>query len=70
MSGNFTARKRLVTAEAIKNLYLGTGEREHTLLSLIKYHNEDLSTTIKPGTLKITLLLIRRTFLKRETKNL
>ncbi|WP_298351044.1 site-specific integrase [Runella sp.] len=44
--------KRLVTAEAIKNGYLGTGEREHTLLSLIKYHNEELSTTIKPGTLK------------------
>jgi site-specific recombinase XerD len=44
--------KKLVTAEAIKNLYLGVEERKHTLLNLIKYHNEELATTIKPGTLK------------------
>jgi len=62
--------KRLVTAEVIKNLYLGVGVREHTLLNLIKYHNEDLAATIKPGTLKnyfATHKYIER-FLKEKLK--
>ncbi len=44
--------RRLVTAEAIKGLYLGVAERKYTLLNLFEYHNVDLATTIKPGTLK------------------
>jgi integrase/recombinase XerD len=44
--------KKMVTAEAIKNLYAGVDERKHSLLNLIQYHNNDLATTIKAGTLK------------------
>lgn len=44
--------KRLLTAEAIKNLYLGIGEKEHTLLKLIAYHNTELANTLEQGTLK------------------
>ena len=46
------ADKRLVTAEAIKNMYLGKHEREHSLMTLIHYHNVELKDTLEWGTMK------------------
>jgi hypothetical protein len=41
------ADKKLVTSEGIKNLYLGKGDKEHSLMSLIDYHNNEFQTTIE-----------------------
>jgi site-specific recombinase XerD len=46
------ADKRLVTAEAIKNMYQGKDEREHSLMTLIHYHNTELKDTLEWGTMK------------------
>ncbi|MBN2743959.1 MAG: phage integrase SAM-like domain-containing protein [Marinilabiliaceae bacterium] len=45
-------KKQLITAEAIKNLYCGEGEKEHTLLSIFDYHNTEMKNTLEWGTLK------------------
>jgi site-specific recombinase XerD len=44
--------KRLVTAEAIKNMYLGKDEREHSLMTLIECHNTELKDSLEWGTMK------------------
>lgn len=49
---NLRAEKKLVTAETIKNIYLGKGEKEHTLMTLINYHNTELKDTLEWGTMK------------------
>ncbi len=41
-----------ITAEAIKNSYLGTEKEHKTLCTLIKYHNEHMATVLAKGTLK------------------
>ena len=46
------AEQKLVTAEAIKNLYLGKEEKQHSLLSIIDYHNTELKHTLEYGTFK------------------
>lgn len=46
------AERKLVTAEALKNLYLGILAKEHSLMSLIEYHNTQLKHTLEWGTLK------------------
>ena len=38
------AANQLVTAEAIKNLFTGAEKKEHTLVKLFDYHNEERST--------------------------
>lgn len=43
---------KTITAEAIKNLYLGNKPQEHTLQKLITYHNETLKDILAQGTLK------------------
>lgn len=45
-------RNKLVTADALKDAYLGITPDEHTLLGLIEYHNTQLSNTIEWGTMK------------------
>ena len=45
-------KKVCITGEAIKNLFTGVGEKEHTLCTLIEYHNTELSHTLEWGTLK------------------
>jgi integrase/recombinase XerD len=45
-------KKQLITAEAIKNLYCGEGEKEHTLLSIFDYHNREMKNDLEWGTLK------------------
>jgi integrase/recombinase XerD len=45
-------KKRLVTAEAVKNKYCGFEEKEHSLLSIFDYHNTEMKTALEWGTLK------------------
>lgn len=47
------ANRKPVTAEELKNAYLGLGEvEEHTLLELVGYHNVQMKSTLSLGTLK------------------
>jgi len=46
------ANNILMTAEDIKNAYLGLEKQQHTLLELIDYHNTHLKDTLEWGTLK------------------
>ncbi|MEJ7738588.1 MAG: Arm DNA-binding domain-containing protein [Chitinophagaceae bacterium] len=41
-----------ITPESIKALFLGEGTAEHTLCSLIQYHNVNMKEVLVPGTLK------------------
>jgi site-specific recombinase XerD len=45
-------KKVLVTAEAVKNKYLGIEEKEHSLMSLFDYHNEEMKNILEWGTMK------------------
>ncbi|HXH99321.1 MAG TPA: site-specific integrase [Sphingobacteriaceae bacterium] len=48
----FIIQKKLVTAEAIKNKFIGIEEQEHTLCSLMDYHNLHMKEILAPGTIK------------------
>ena len=64
------ASNQLVTAEAIKNQFTGAEKKEHTLVKLFDYHNEEMKETLAWGTLKnyfTTQKYIVR-FLKQERK--
>ncbi|MGZ3840110.1 MAG: site-specific integrase, partial [Flavisolibacter sp.] len=41
-----------LTAEGVKSLFLGQEEQEHTLCSLITFHNTNMKELLSPGTLK------------------
>ncbi|MGA8855393.1 MAG: site-specific integrase [Christiangramia sp.] len=43
---------KYVTAQAIKARYLGEDEQHKTLLQLVTYHNTNMGSILKPGTLK------------------
>ena len=43
---------KYITAQAIKARYLGEDEQHKTLLQLVSYHNKNMISVIKPGTLK------------------
>ncbi len=43
---------KLVTAQAIKARYLGEDEQQKTLLDLVDYHNSNMESVLKFGTLK------------------
>ncbi|MBN2743985.1 MAG: site-specific integrase [Marinilabiliaceae bacterium] len=45
-------KKQLITAEAIKNLYLGIKEETLSLLGIFDYHNTVMKDTLEWGTLK------------------
>jgi integrase len=49
---DFILDKKLVTAEAVKNKFLGIEEQKHTLNSLIEYHNLTMKEVLAAGTLK------------------
>lgn len=48
----FIVKKQLVTAEAVKNKYLGIVEQENTLQSLMDYHNLHMKEVLAYGTMK------------------
>ncbi len=58
---------RYVTAQAIKARYLGEDEQHKTLLQLIAYHNKNMVSVLKPGTLKNYFTTER--YIKRYLKN-
>jgi site-specific recombinase XerD len=45
-------QKKIINAEAIKNLFLGNDKKEHTLCSLMEYHNINMRSVLSHGTLK------------------
>ena len=44
--------RKLVTSQAIKARYLGEDEESHSVIDIIKYHNEDMQGKLKWGTQK------------------
>ncbi|WPP51756.1 site-specific integrase [Catalinimonas niigatensis] len=46
------AKNALISAEDLKNAYLGLEKKQHTLLELIDYHNNHLRSTLEWGTMK------------------
>ncbi|MFO8234724.1 MAG: site-specific integrase [Bacteroidales bacterium] len=62
--------KAFITAEAIKNKYLGVEEEEHSLLNLIDYHNTEMKNVLEWGTLKnyYTTKKYIEMFLKQKMK--
>lgn len=48
----FVMQKKLVSAEALKNKFIGLGEQEHTLCSLMDYHNLHMKEVLAAGTIK------------------
>lgn len=48
----FVVNKELVTAEAIKNKFLGIEQQENTLQSLVDYHNLHMKGILAAGTIK------------------
>src|SRR4030095_1948925 len=45
-------QNKIITADAIKSLFLGETKVENTLCGLMQYHNENMKTVLAPGTLK------------------
>lgn len=45
-------QKQLITADGIKNKFLGTNQKDHTLCKLINYHNTQMKDSLAWGTLK------------------
>jgi integrase/recombinase XerD len=45
-------KKQLITAVAVKNKFLGIEEKEHSLMSLFDYHNEQMKNILEWGTMK------------------
>lgn len=62
--------RKLVTAEAIKNKYLGKEETSQTLMTLIEHHNIQLKNNLEHGTMKnyITTQKYLQLFLKDHLK--
>lgn len=45
-------QKRLITADAIKSMFLGTDQKDFTLCKLVDYHNQTMRDTLAWGTMK------------------
>lgn len=45
-------QKRLITAAALKAIFLGADQKEHTLCNLVEYHNTKMKNILAWGTLK------------------
>jgi len=61
-------RKCIITAEAVKKLYLGEEEKGHSLISVFEYHNSEMKRELEPGTQKNygTTKRYIESFLKRK----
>ncbi len=46
------AENELITAQTIKARFLGEDDQEYSLLTLVNYHNTQMSETLSYGTLK------------------
>ncbi|MBN2486104.1 MAG: site-specific integrase [Bacteroidales bacterium] len=45
-------KKVLITADSVKNKFLGIEEKEHSLMNLFDYHNQEMKNLLEWGTLK------------------
>jgi site-specific recombinase XerD len=45
-------KKKQITADAVKNLFCGLEEKEHSLMSVFEYHNTEMKTLLEWGTQK------------------
>lgn len=45
-------KKKIVTADAVKGLFCGFEEQEHTLMGLFDYHNDEMKSILEWGTMK------------------
>ena len=45
-------KNQTITAEAIKNKFLGIEEKEYSLMNLFDYHNEEMKSILEWGTMK------------------
>lgn len=45
-------QKKMITADAIKNMFLRTDQKEHSLCKLVDYHNTKMKDTLAWGTMK------------------
>lgn len=45
-------RKLLITSDSVKNRFLGIEEKEHSLMNLFDYHNQEMKNVLEWGTLK------------------
>src|SRR5690606_26146149 len=66
----FIIKKQLVTADAVKNKYLGIVEQENTLQSLMEYHNLHMKEVLAYGTMKnyYTTVKYLKEFLLKQFK--
>lgn len=45
-------QKKTITAEILKNLFAGIKDSEHTLHTIVEYHNTNMKDVLAPGTMK------------------
>jgi len=45
-------QKKVITAEVLKNLFAGVKDSEHTLHTIVEYHNNNMKEVLAPGTMK------------------
>jgi site-specific recombinase XerD len=45
-------QKKVITAEVLKNLFGGIKDEEHTLHTIVAYHNTNMKDVLAPGTMK------------------
>lgn len=45
-------KKKVITAEVLKNLFSGVKDPEHTLHTIVEYHNTSMKDVLAPGTMK------------------
>ena len=62
--------KKLITAEGVKNLWLGNDKQEYTLNAIMEYHNVQMKEVLAYGTLKNYFTTVRyvKAFLKSVHK--
>lgn len=49
---NLLKQNQIITAHRIKERFLETNQQQHTLTHLLEYHNQNMSSVLKSGTLK------------------
>jgi len=62
--------RKIISPEAVKNIFLGNGKKDHTLCILVEYHNQHMKSILAHGTLKnyFTTSKYLKLFLKEHHK--
>jgi site-specific recombinase XerD len=71
MAGHYQelqVKKKVITAEILKNLFSGVKDSEHTLHTIVEYHNTNMKDVLAGGTMKnyYTTATYLREFVKLE----